>query len=620
MSSDAAFDPENRELYTALFRSPEGYAFDRAAATTYSLDFETALAVLMAIAADDTVERAQALAQPLSLLRAVQRLSERITIYCDRGRILRAPARIAPLMALCERMIVEVAAPGGGAFHPKIWCVRFAAVEGHGGPDRLRFAILSRNLTPDRSWDLSLMLDGEVGGKDEPGNAPLVALMGALSSMAIDGDVKDTCIDPSFVRSLSRCRWEVPLGARKLSFAVNGVSGAGAAFTVPKGERLAVLSPFISARGLAKLRKGAGEDARCRLVARAVELDALYADALAPFERVQVLDDAISDVDPDACNDDTGVQGGGSLHAKAMLVETGGRVAISVGSANATASALLPNAEGITPNVEVMATLSGTIHKMGGIDDILFCEPFLAMLSDYTAPTEAVDEDERMAAESLLDEVRRDIAVLRYDLHCTQDDGIVSLMLHLAEGQGKLVLPDGVKCFVQMLAARNIIGLDASPLLAGVPMLLGAIALSDLTRWIGMRLRHEATGAECTFTLGATLIDPPGGREMAALRAIIEAHDFLAYIALLLGESDEGGAWEPSPEGADGHGARMIFEENDAVLEPLVRALCRDGDELGEIARLLEALRDPETGKSAAPDDFLDLWQAFTPLARKGRR
>jgi hypothetical protein len=42
MSADSPFDPENRELYTALVRPPDRYKFGHAVATTYSLDFETA--------------------------------------------------------------------------------------------------------------------------------------------------------------------------------------------------------------------------------------------------------------------------------------------------------------------------------------------------------------------------------------------------------------------------------------------------------------------------------------------------------------------------------------------------------------------------------------------------
>src|SRR3546814_4547651 len=87
MQPDPAFDPENRELYTALMRAPDGYRFDHAVATTYSLDFETALAIPITIVFRDAENRDEMLRSPLALLQSVERMAERIAIYCDRGRI-----------------------------------------------------------------------------------------------------------------------------------------------------------------------------------------------------------------------------------------------------------------------------------------------------------------------------------------------------------------------------------------------------------------------------------------------------------------------------------------------------------------------------------------------------
>ena len=115
MPADPAFDPENRELYTALMRSPDGYRFDHAVATTYSLDFETALAIPIAIVFRDAENRDEMLRSPLALLQSVERMASRMAIYCDRGRIKEARPNAARLMALYEKTITEVSAPGGGA-------------------------------------------------------------------------------------------------------------------------------------------------------------------------------------------------------------------------------------------------------------------------------------------------------------------------------------------------------------------------------------------------------------------------------------------------------------------------------------------------------------------------
>jgi hypothetical protein len=46
----------------------------------------------------------------------------------------------------------------------------------------------------------------------------------------------------------------------------------------------------------------------------------------------------------------------------------------------------------------------------------------------------------------------------------------------------------------------------------------------------------------------------------------------------------------------------------------MVRALALAGDELAEIDQLIEHLKDPDTGDSIVPEDFLKLWASFAPL------
>ncbi len=155
MLAEPVFNPENRELYTSLMRAPDHYRFDNAVATTYSLDFETALTIPITIVFQDAENRDEMLRSPLALLQSVERMAGRMAIYCDRGRIKEARPNAARLMALYEKTIIKVSAPEGGAFHPKLWCIRFQP-EHKGQPTRMRLAILSRNLTNDRCWEASI--------------------------------------------------------------------------------------------------------------------------------------------------------------------------------------------------------------------------------------------------------------------------------------------------------------------------------------------------------------------------------------------------------------------------------------------------------------------------------
>jgi hypothetical protein len=111
------------------------------------------------VEAPDDLERILSPANAPKLLAAVRRTFGKLIVFCEESRIL-AERDLSPIVSDAEGVVREVRAPGGGAFHPKFWLLRFrsqAAKEEW----KLRLAILSRNLTKDPSWDIGAVLDGE---------------------------------------------------------------------------------------------------------------------------------------------------------------------------------------------------------------------------------------------------------------------------------------------------------------------------------------------------------------------------------------------------------------------------------------------------------------------------
>lgn len=612
MQADPAFDPENRELYTAMMRAPDGYRFDHAVATTYSLDFETALAIPIAIVFRDAENRDEMLRSPLALLQSVERMAERIAIYCDRGRIKSANPNAARLMALYEKSIVEVSAPGGGAFHPKLWCLRFQP-EKKGEPVRMRLAILSRNLTNDRCWDLALCLDGTVDYDEEnDSNEPIARLLRSLPGLA---NRSTRPVEPSFLRSLVRdlqhCWWsDLPAGATRISFAVNGL---GTERWEPKrGERIAILSPFVSNEALKWLADGYEEAGASQLIARPEELDCLNPNVRSLFQ-VQTLDSRATEFEEgDKEATDTGSLEG--LHAKAYVVERGSRLHIHLGSANATVAALVPTKSRRTQNVEVMATLDGPKTRMGTIEQALFTDGFKRLLIPYQA-SDVPSEDSRLAAEKLLDRLRREIAAVPLDLHCTELGNLVGLEVSVAGAVPVIELPDGVTCFLRPITVANLSGHDAAALFqARIPLAVGQLPLGDVTRWLAVRLHHQPTNMGCSFTLGARLIDLPEGRDAAVLSAhIANAENFFRYLSLLLGSLGEGSFLEGETAG-EGQWLQRFGQGGSSLLEPMVRALNMGGAELREIDALLRRLDSPAGDGNIVPEEFRQLWASFEPL------
>ena len=611
MTNKTALDPENRALYGEILRAPAGYELDQALATTYTLDFETALVIPATLAFHAAESRQQTLDTPLALLEGLERLAKRIAIFCEAGRIKAMPSGANRLTALLEDTVTEVIAPRGGAFHPKLWALRFKPVT-RKGPARLRIALLSRNLTTDTSWDLSLCLDGQLGQSTNTANDPLIALLLALPNLAPGRKTprRASQIAQSLAADLATAIWEHPEHIRKISFAVNGLSER--VWHPRIGNTLGVISPFVTDAALMKLgHKVSPEDAY--LLGRGEELAKLKSDTLQTFGNVMILDELAETEDGDETEDQgRSVVPSRGLHAKAFLTERYSSTEITLGSGNATTAALINGS-----NVEVFATLSGYTRDLGTVQQQLSEGRLGRYLCEFS-PYELPDSDKEDAAEKQLDGVRRQLAEAGLKLSCYEDnEGRIELSL---SAKVLVELSDGIKLHVWPLVTGQKNGTILSTI-TKKPKLIGRAALKDVTRWLGVELQDAATGFKTVFTLGTDLIDLPETRTAEILRSIIENQDaFLNYLRLLLGDVSDA-AKALFAAGSGGTFSGIFGSMQDApLLEDMVKALSGDGRQLHDIERLIERLTDPETGKSdVISEDFLTLWETFRTVLPKER-
>ena len=117
--------PDERTLYTEALVPPPGLQLDFAVAATYSLDLTTLLSVPLQLVLHSTEDHHELFQDPVTLYEALQRASSKVQVFVQRGAI-HAPPNDHLLFALLEDMMVEVEAPNGGVFHPKMWVLRFA--------------------------------------------------------------------------------------------------------------------------------------------------------------------------------------------------------------------------------------------------------------------------------------------------------------------------------------------------------------------------------------------------------------------------------------------------------------------------------------------------------------
>lgn len=593
--------PDVRTVAMDLLRPPAGYQLDRAALTTYSLDLDVLLALPLAVLAHSEKSIDELLHDPLLLLEAMRQSSGRIHVFVDEGGIAIPPTARA-LYALLESSVHPVRAPNGGAFHPKVWVIRFLDAE-----DRplLRVAVLSRNLTFDRCWDLVLSSESKPERRLKPVDSrPLAELLRAIPGMALRKLPKELLVSlDALAEEVGRTPFPSPDGFNdSIAFQALGLPASSRKHWRPdtKGNRMLAVAPFVNATAL-----GALVDASLGprvLVSRQEALDALSDACLADWDEIHTLSEhASGETDDDLSHRPSG------LHAKAIVIEQGHQATWYVGSANLTAAAFSGT------NVEVISRLSGPKGRAGsgkgvGIDTFLeggfrgLCQPYLR--------TVIAPEDERLvAARAALEDAQR--RLLGADLHITCEPGGKDEWQWSLRGQ--VDVPAGVT-----IAAWPITLAEDQAAALELPM-LRRLPLTRLTSFVAFRLSVDAAVDDVRLALFLPSEGIPEGRLNQVLRTLIDTPErFLQFLRALLGGLEGLMDWigQPNSTGAKSNGHDTWSAST--LLEDLVRVASRDPKRLEPARRLIEDLRESAEGREIVPDDLHALWTTVDQVVAPG--
>ena len=606
--------PDSRTVAFDLLRPPSGYTLDLAVITTYTLDLEALLALPLSVVSEAEGGVEELLADPLLLLEALRRAGERIQLFVDRSGIAipRAPRE---LYSMLESSVHPVRAPGGGVFHPKVWVARFrprepgsatAAGRADGRQDSsddrplLRVAILTRNLTFDRSWDVALASEArpEPERLSEPCQ-PLTELISALPDLATTPLPSDSV---ARVRTLAdqvgRTRFPAPPGffRNPIKYHVVGLPGTRPPWRpISHGRRTLAVAPFVNRTGLEAVRGPAGGEGL--LVSLQSELDKLPDGALSSWNDVRTLSDHALDQEAE----DTAARPSG-LHAKLIAVEHGWDVTWYIGSANLTAAALHGR------NVEALAEISarkGRPQGKSGCGIDRFLESGFDQLCTSYQRIETTDVDP-------------EVVEARGRLTAARDALLKADMKVVCSGHGE-----------EWTWALDFGGLGPEPLsaLAAVDVVVWPISVSEetarpmrpplvltlpiqlLTRFVAFRLSvpvRDVDDVRLTVRLPARGM--PGGRMHHALVALIsDPGRFLRFLRALLGDLDALTGWTAAGGGGANGGPSL---DSETLLEDLVRTASRAPERLDPVRRLIADLCKTERGRAVIPNDFLSVWEA----------
>ena len=358
-------EPGRRTLFLETLRPPPGYEFDLAVGTTFTLNLHALLAVPLAFTFSEAEDGEGQIAQdPLALLEAARRHAERIVLFCHGGfAAVPRPGQVA--LSFLENSVVSAFPPKrnrpGGIFHPKIWILRYHA---DGKPVRYRLVCQSRNLTFDRSWDVTLTLDGvfrqdRVNGYSV--SRQLDDFIAALPGMALSplGERQRLIFD-QLAEELPRVAFTAPEGLELRRFLGFGTRRRNPVFPGAPERPLLVISPFLGGSFLKELGARGG---RTVLVSRREALQEAPRALIEKLDEVYAFRDGL---DPEPEDLDPSLEPLGGLHAKLFIADEGEESLVAVGSANAAQSCV-----GIEPrNVEFMTELTGPSSRFG-IDTLL---------------------------------------------------------------------------------------------------------------------------------------------------------------------------------------------------------------------------------------------------------
>ena len=164
-------DPSSDRLdYSVMLRPPEpGFVLQYAVACTYSLDLSALLAALLPLGFNGDAE-SLCRNNPVFMLHVFKKLLPKIRVFCDAASITVPDLQHNKMLSLLDEIVFPVRSKT--AFHPKFWLLRFE----RDGEKLYRLAVLSKNLTFDRSWDVAMFFDGKVKN-DLSNGEPLAAML-----------------------------------------------------------------------------------------------------------------------------------------------------------------------------------------------------------------------------------------------------------------------------------------------------------------------------------------------------------------------------------------------------------------------------------------------------------
>ena len=597
----------DRTDYNIILMPPDGYKLDKAIGTTYSLDLEALTAVAICLGLSEETD-SKLMQNPISMLNTLQKVSDKIILFCEAGQI-KAPLKPTALSILLEKMVVEVALPKDRqlgrypAFHPKTWVLSYVNKD---GDKKYRFVVMSRNLTFDRSWDVSFSMDSSRMVRQKKKTKPIINFLDFLSG-SVSNNVKDAGKKRTLIRNMQVELADVsfsldskefgenfeilPLGIGKNAYQMS----EDVLFSTDRNSadstfhELVVMSPFLSESVIAdfNIAERGLSDSKRTLITRRSELSKLKEMDTDNFT-IYVLKDEIVDGE-DAISDEMTDKMKQDIHAKIYIRRKYADVDLYLGSMNASYSA-------INKNVEMMLWLGTKNKYLNGekfLKDI-FCGPADDVKNPFEKVTvmdavQDIDGDNKNALEQKIKELCR----AKRKATITEDN----------YGKYKVTVE-----FPGVTSDKTIM---VSPFNSKQEhTLCEKIEFTEL-EILQLSEFYELTAKEGEDEIHRIIMIPtigfPEDRESAVVNSIVKDRaSFVEYIAFVLGDDYLASMLEKKQIGESG-----IFQHSNDAMPVLYEKMLKTSVEEPERFRDIGYVLKMVTDKEIIPDEFRELYDTF---------
>ena len=604
-------NPNNDRLdYGQILAPPENAYLDFAVGTTYSLDLDALVGASLALGLSEETDSVL-MNNPVCLLEALRSTGDKVALFCEGGQIA-MPGKVTPLYILLEKMVfsVKTAKHKGIAafpsFHPKFWLIRYKKTDGE---YVYRVIILSRNLTFDRSWDITYFMDGHITRKATrkaaQQNEPVCDFLRyLLTQLPSDENGKEKAKGiRSLIKDLSMVLFEpAEKEFEDFEFIPNGVKRSyGGTYCFDETQlfnetfhEILIMSPFLSGGIIRNFNvrniKSPIQDARYMLITREMSLARLKPEDVSNFDiytmRDNVIDGetAISDENEKAQKQD--------IHAKVYMIRKYSTSNLYLGSLNASHNAVYGNVEFM-----IRLTAKNRYLNMDKLRNALFCgeegnpdDPFQKVKLENAIINE--EEDKTDALNAIVKDINRSNP---YAVASKESEDYYSVEVHFDECDIKdykvslrPLLSNKTADFGEMILFDNLTVTQLSEFYM--------VSVSDGERTVERVLIIQTKGL-------------PEDREKAVVSSVVSNRDcFYRYIAFLLGDDSILSALESSVLGKENVAKQNRPAYNlPALYEKMLQTAAIAPEKFKGIEYLIKTISED----GIIPDDFKKLYETF---------